>query len=60
VYLEKLASFTSRGVATQTGTPCRPKLLAIERPLMVPPMTSAPVVSVMEEIRSQRTLNGSQ
>jgi hypothetical protein len=32
------------GVVTQTGTPWRPKLLAIERPLRFPPMTNAPVV----------------
>ncbi len=34
-------------VATQTGTPRRPKLRAIVRPLKFPPKTSAPVVSVM-------------
>src|SRR5260370_3208202 len=34
-------------VVTQTGTPWRPKLLAIERPLRFPPKTNAPVVSVM-------------
>src|SRR5260370_40817273 len=34
-------------VVTQTGTPRRPKLLAIERPLRFPPKTNAPVVSVM-------------
>src|ERR1700676_1721219 len=35
------------GVVTQTGTPWRPKLLAIERPLRFPPITNAPVVSVI-------------
>src|ERR1700730_195126 len=35
------------GLVTQTGTPRRPKLLAIERPLRFPPITNAPVVSVM-------------
>src|SRR5260370_40273124 len=34
-------------VVTQTGTPWRPKRLAIERPLRFPPKTNAPVVSVM-------------
>src|SRR6266481_6681376 len=34
-------------VATHTGTPWRPKLLAIERPLRFPPITNAPVVSVI-------------
>jgi hypothetical protein len=35
------------GLVTQTGTPRRPKLLAIERPLRFPPITNAPIVSVM-------------
>src|ERR1700674_5217836 len=42
------------GVVTQTGTPWRPKLLAIERPLRFPPTTNAPVVSVMEGISLNR------
>ena len=36
------------GVVTHTGTPRRPKLLAIERPLRIPPITNAPVVSLIK------------
>src|SRR5712671_2459579 len=36
------------GVTTQTGTPRRPKLLAMESPLRFPPRTSAPIVSLIE------------
>src|SRR6266849_6473825 len=35
------------GDTTQTGTPWRPRLLAIERPLRFPPRTNAPVVLFM-------------
>src|SRR6266566_4722791 len=44
VYREQLANFMLGGLVTQTGTPRRPKLLAIERPLRFPPMTNTPVV----------------
>src|SRR5216684_8096475 len=47
VYREKLASLVFGVVATQTGTPRRPKLRAIVRPLRFPPKTNAPVFSVM-------------
>src|SRR3981081_3254006 len=48
-------------VVTQTGTPWRPRLLAIERPLRFPPMTNAPVFSFIERRPvNRRSLKASQ
>src|SRR5712664_568038 len=49
------------GVVTQTGTPWRPKLLAIERPLRFPPITNAPVASLISRRPvPDKTPNGSE
>src|SRR6266446_9637997 len=42
VYRESVASRSPRAAVTQTGTPWRPRLLAMDNPRILPPMTSAP------------------
>src|SRR5689334_25326885 len=44
------------GVVRQTGTPCRPRLLAIVRPLRFAPITKAPMESFIGRRLPRRSL----